>query len=85
MRENSKLESTVTETAPSKLKKSKHANKEDQTPAIFDTSLDNEKLTINLSYSHYPVVEEVAKNSFNYRVSKIPDNNWDILWSDTVH
>lgn len=68
-----------------KNSKREKKKKEKKVPAKFDTSLGKERLIINLSYSHYSIVEEVAKNSFNYKISRLPDNRWDILWSDTVY
>lgn len=46
---------------------------------------DNEKkIVLNLSFSSYPIVEQVAKNEFGYSVSRESDCKWDILWSDSV-
>jgi len=41
-------------------------------------------LVIHVGFSSYPVVEDIARNVFGFKITKEPTNEWDILWSDTV-
>jgi len=40
-----------------------------------------QRLFINVSYCHYPVVRTVAKN-FKMKCTHHEDEDWDIFWSD---
>jgi len=52
--------------------------------AARESDAEDNRIVLNLSYSSYPIIEEVARQKFNYRVSRLPNSEWDILWSDTV-
>jgi len=43
------------------------------------------RLKINLAYSRYPLVEEIAGGEYDFVISReITESIWDILWTDTV-
>lgn len=62
-------------TYKTKLKLNRRNQKEIQT---------NNKIVINLTNCRYPVVEELAKDTFGWYVTRNDNLKWDIFWSDTV-
>jgi tubulin polyglutamylase TTLL6/13 len=40
-----------------------------------------EKLYVNIAYTQYPVIKEVAK-MFNYKITRNDDADWDLIWLD---
>ena len=44
----------------------------------------HDKIVINMAYSKYKIIENIAKQDFGWEVTKAPVGNWDIFWSDTV-
>lgn len=49
------------------------------------TKQDENRITINLSHSRYPIIKKIAQEDFKMVISKNPSSeNWDIYWSDTV-
>lgn len=43
------------------------------------------QLVINLTFSRYPVVEDIARRMFDLTVTRAASDPWDILWTDTVY
>ena len=43
-----------------------------------------ESYILNISQSRYPLIEEVAKTYFDFKITKEAKAPWDILWTDSV-
>ena len=39
---------------------------------------------INLIDTQYPIIKEICKNEFNWRISMDYDEEWDVLWTDNA-
>ena len=59
----------------------KSENDTSESPTLKKTQ---KKLVINLTYSTYPIVEQVATKHFNMKAVREANTEWDILWSDGV-
>lgn len=73
--------------SPKKLPKKEARKKTRKSNRSFSSSSSDseERLVINLAYSKYPIIKKIAKEDFNLKISKNPNNeNWDLLWADTV-
>ena len=61
-----------------------HSDESEDDSSESSSSESKNKLIINLAYSTYPIVEQVATKHFNMKAVREPNTEWDILWSDGV-
>lgn len=42
------------------------------------------KIIFNMTYSRYPIIEEIAREKFGWHITKNLNLKWDIFWTDVV-